>query len=72
MRDKNRQPEMTNACFSRACAKLRLVQDYLNMCDFYKQGEVPLAYELASVVEEAVQELDAVSVYIPDECMGRP
>ena len=63
---------MTNECFSRACAKLRLVQDYLNMCDFYKNGDVPLAYEVASVVEDAVKELNAVASYVPEVRMGRP
>lgn len=72
MRNQNAQPEMTNECFSRACAKLRLVQDYLNMCDFYKNGDVPLAYEVASVVEDAVKELNAVASYVPEVRMGRP
>lgn len=57
-------------CFEIATAKLSLVQAYLEQCSI-NDNKVPLAWEAATVMLDALHELDGMKDYIPDCKMRR-
>ncbi|MDD2966512.1 MAG: hypothetical protein PHN64_03320 [Desulfovibrionaceae bacterium] len=66
MPNQEHKQELVSQTFNRAQAKLRLVRAYLNLCICYQNGSLESTEDVATVLEEALKDLDAVGAYVPD------
>jgi hypothetical protein len=64
---KNNEDERVSDYFARACAKVRLAQEYVTLYEYYAPKKECLLYELSVMLGDALRELNTIAQAIPDE-----